>query len=124
MSDQTPATPRVVIIGAGPGGLASAMLLRAADFDVTVIERTDRMACPLLGIFGNEDRGPSPADVDDYEAALKGAGVPYQFHRYDGAGHGFQDFSNEARYCEEQSEDAWAKAVAFLDRHVKGAGLS
>ena len=30
---------RVVVIGAGPGGLASAMLARAAGADVTVLER-------------------------------------------------------------------------------------
>ncbi len=34
---------RVVVIGAGPGGLASAMLARAAGAEVTVIERADRV---------------------------------------------------------------------------------
>jgi len=34
---------RIVIIGAGPGGLASAMLLRKSGFDVTVLERLDRV---------------------------------------------------------------------------------
>ena len=74
--------------------------------------------CPVLGIFGNDDQGPSPEDVNDYEAALKAAGVPYEFHRYDGAGHGFQDFNNPERYREAQSEDAWEKALAFFARHL------
>lgn len=34
---------RVVVVGAGPGGLASAMLLRAAGAEVTVLERSDRV---------------------------------------------------------------------------------
>lgn len=35
--------PRVVVLGAGPGGLASAMLLAAAGADVTLLERRDRV---------------------------------------------------------------------------------
>ncbi len=34
---------KVVIVGAGPGGLASAMLAAKAGFDVTVLERRDRV---------------------------------------------------------------------------------
>jgi phytoene desaturase len=34
---------RVIIIGAGPGGLASAMLLSAAGYQVTVLERQLRV---------------------------------------------------------------------------------
>lgn len=33
----------VVVVGAGPGGLASAMLLRASGAEVTVLERSDRV---------------------------------------------------------------------------------
>jgi carboxymethylenebutenolidase len=90
-----------------------------ADGGTPPIDLAGRITCPVLGIFGNEDQGPSPEDVNDYEAALKGAGVPYEFHRYDGAGHGFQDFHDPNRYRKEQSEDAWSKAIAFLDRHLK-----
>ena len=85
-----------------------------ADGGPAPISLADRIACPVLGVFGNEDTGPSPADVDAYEEALKSAGVPYVFHRYDGAGHGFQDFHNAERYRKTQSEDAWAKVLAFL----------
>ncbi len=90
-----------------------------ADGATPPIELTDRIACPVLGIFGNDDESPSPEDVDDYEAALRDAGVPCEFHRYDGAGHGFQDFHNEERFRENQSEDAWEKAIWFLDRNLK-----
>ena len=83
------------------------------------IERASRIACPVLGIFGNDDPAPSPEEVDDYESALRTAGVSCEFHRYDGAGHGFQDFNSPDRYCEAQSEDAWEKAIAFFDRHLK-----
>ncbi|MFC7540287.1 dienelactone hydrolase family protein [Siccirubricoccus deserti] len=44
---------------------------------------------PLLGLFGNDDRAPSPEQVDQHEAELKKHGKNYEFHRYDGAGHGF-----------------------------------
>ena len=87
-----------------------------ADGGPAPIEHASRIGCPVLGIFGNEDAGPSPADVDDYETALRSAGVACEFHRYDGAGHGFQDFTNPERYRETQSEDAWNKTLAFLAR--------
>jgi carboxymethylenebutenolidase len=93
--------------------------LAFADGGPPPIELADRITCPVLGIFGNEDQGPSPEEVNDYEAALKKAGVSYEFHRYNGAGHGFQDFNDSNRYRKDQSEDAWEKAIAFLDRHLK-----
>ena len=35
--------PKIVIVGAGPGGLAAAILLSHAGFDVTVLERQKRV---------------------------------------------------------------------------------
>jgi len=78
---------------AGRGSLGAGAVGRA-DIGVDPIELAHRIRCPVLGIFGNEDANPTPVDVDDYEAALAAAAVPREFHRYDGAGHGFQDFSN------------------------------
>jgi len=90
-----------------------------ADGATPPIEMAGNITGPVLGIFGNDDQGPSPDDVNDYEAALKDAGKTYEFHRYDGAGHGFQDFVNEERFRKEQSDDAWEKALAFLDKNLK-----
>jgi carboxymethylenebutenolidase len=83
------------------------------------IELAPRIRCPVIGFFGNEDTNPTPADVNDYEAALKKAGVKYVFHRYDGAGHAFQSFNNPERYREGASEDAWKKALAFFGEQLK-----
>ena len=90
-----------------------------ADGGTPPIALAGRIRCPVLGIFGNDDQGPSRDDVNDYETALKDAGVSYRFHRYDGAGHGFQDFTNQDRYRRDQSEDAWSKAMGFFDENLK-----
>jgi carboxymethylenebutenolidase len=95
------------------------IMLGMGDGAIAPIELCDRIPCPVLGIFGNEDQNPSPDDVDDLDAALTKAGVPHEFHSYDGAGHGFQDFCNEDRYRKEAAEDAWEKLLAFLHTHLK-----
>ena len=94
--------------------------LQFADGAPAPITLAGNIQCPVLGIFGNEDASPSPADVNDYQAALEANGVPCEFHRYDGAGHGFQDFNNPDRYREAQAEDAWEKAIAFFRRNLGG----
>jgi len=88
---------------------------------VAPIALVDRIACPVLGIFGNDDESPSPADVDDLEAALARAGVAHELHRYDGAGHGFQDHTSPERYHAAAAEDAWAKLLGFLGRQLRVA---
>ena len=82
---------------------------------VPAIELAGQINCPMMGLFGNDDQNPSPADVDDMSAALTAAGIAHEFHRYDGAGHGFQDHTNPERFRAEQSADAWKKIFAFLD---------
>ncbi len=72
----------------------------------------------MIGIFGNDDENSSPADVDDLDAALTEAGVAHNFHRYDDAGHGFQDFTNATRYRKVPTADAWDKLLAFFDAEL------
>jgi len=82
------------------------------------IELANRIRCPVIGFFGNEDQNPPPADVDDYAKALDAAGVTYEFHRYEGAGHAFKNFASPERYRETASEDAWQKVLGFLASHL------
>jgi carboxymethylenebutenolidase len=80
---------------------------------------TKSIAAPVIGFFGLEDTNPSPADVDAIDAELTRHGKPHEFHRYEGAGHAFLNFTNAERYRASQAKDAWEKMLAFLGRHLK-----
>ena len=84
---------------------------------VAPIDLTDGLKAPLLGLFGNEDKNPSPAQVDALEAKLKACGKQYEFHRYDGAGHAFFAAERPA-YRVEQANDGWQKVYAFYRKHL------
>ncbi len=88
-----------------------------AKTPVSPIEMTPKLSCPLLGIFGNDDRAPSPEQVNQHEEALKKAGKTYEFHRYDGAGHGIW-YHHRPLFRLEQATDSWGKTMAFLRKHV------
>jgi carboxymethylenebutenolidase len=87
---------------------------------VPVIDMTPDMGCPLLGIFGNDDANPNPAQVNHIEAELRRHGKEYEFHRYDGAGHGFFAVDRPG-YRPEQAVDAWGKVFAFYAKHLQTA---
>jgi carboxymethylenebutenolidase len=82
-----------------------------------VIDMTSSMQCPLLGIFGNDDANPDPEQVNRTEAELRKLGKDYEFHRYDGAGHGFFA-ADRPNYRPEQAVDGWQKVFAFFGRHL------
>jgi carboxymethylenebutenolidase len=84
---------------------------------VAPIDLTGQMACPMIGIFGNDDKNPSPDHVNKTEEVLKKLGKHYEFHRYDGAGHAFFNTARVA-YRPEQAADGWNKVFAFLDKHL------
>jgi len=84
---------------------------------VAPVDLTDKMTAPLLGLFGNDDKNPSPDQVNRTEGVLKTLGKTYDFHRYDGAGHGF--FAAERPgYRPEQATDGWQKVIAFYRKHL------
>jgi carboxymethylenebutenolidase len=86
---------------------------------VPIIDKTPQISCPMLGLFGNEDKFPTPEQVDQIEAALKDAGKDYEFHRYDGAGHAFFG-PDRGAYRVEAALDGWQRIWAFLDKTVAG----
>jgi carboxymethylenebutenolidase len=82
-----------------------------------IVTRTPSLSCPLLGLFGKEDKFPSPEHVAELEQALREAGKTYEFHSYDGANHGFMQVDS-ARYHPQSAVDAWGKILDWFGRYL------
>jgi carboxymethylenebutenolidase len=82
-----------------------------------IVDKTPSLSCPLLGLFGEEDSYPSPAQVAELEEALKANGKTYEFHSYPDTGHSF--FSvNRPAYRVEAANDGWEKIFAFYGKYL------
>jgi carboxymethylenebutenolidase len=80
----------------------------------TPFDQLGRLRCPVIGCFGNEDRNPSPQDADKLDAELTRLGIEHAFHRYPGAGHGFQRPTKQEPAIRAAQADSWEKILAFL----------
>jgi carboxymethylenebutenolidase len=83
---------------------------------ISPLDYTKDLNSPILGIFGNEDKNPTPEQVSQHEEELKKHGKVYEFHRYDGAGHGFF-YDHSPAYRQAQAVDGWQKVFAFLEKY-------
>ena len=85
---------------------------------VAPLDYTSALSCPLLGLFGEEDRSPTPAQVAIHEEQLKKHGKQFEFTMYPGAGHGFFYHIYPAAYRAEAAVDGWKKVWEFLGRNL------
>ncbi len=109
------------VAAADPGIRACVMYYGAPITDPTTIRE---IQAAVLGNFGAEDKGPSPDQVKEFEAALKKAGKRVDFKIYPGAGHAFANVNNPwGGYREGPTMDAWKRTVAFFDKELKKASI-
>jgi carboxymethylenebutenolidase len=83
----------------------------------TLVHLTKDLSCPLLGLFGVEDKYPSPADTAELEQALQAHGKEFELHTFDGAGHGFFS-SDRPNYRVEAANAGWQEIWRFFGRHL------
>jgi carboxymethylenebutenolidase len=138
LRSQSNCNGKVGIIGTCSGGRHALMCAsRSSEFDAVadlwgggvvqpeptpqrpkaVIDMTADLNVPLLGLFGNDDQNPSPEQVNQHEEELKKHGKNYEFHRYDGAGHGFFYYQAPA-YRQEAAMDGWSKVFTFFEKNL------
>jgi carboxymethylenebutenolidase len=72
---------------------------------------------PVLGIFGDQDRGIPVEKVNQFKASLEEAGITNEIHIYPGVGHAFANPSG-ANYAPKETQDAWQKTLSFLSTHL------
>jgi carboxymethylenebutenolidase len=85
----------------------------------TYFDRVKDIRSPLLGIFGEADRGIPLEAVKQFDALLDEAGVPHEVVVYPGAAHAF--FNDERpNYHAEAAADAWRRTNEFFERCLKG----
>ena len=72
---------------------------------------------PVLGIFGDQDRGIPVEKVNQFKAALEEDGITNEIHIYPGVGHAFANPSG-ANYAPKETQDAWQKTLSFLRTHL------
>jgi carboxymethylenebutenolidase len=70
----------------------------------------------VLSIFGGADEGIPQSAVDEFDTALRKAGVKHDSTVYPGAPHSF--FDRKFTEFAEASADAWKRVQAFVSQHT------
>ncbi len=108
------------------GGVALSLGLDGVNHEATAIfygalvddpERLAGMDHEVYGTFARLDSGPSPEQVNAFEAALREADIPNDLHIYDDVNHGFWlrvDQDPDTRTA--PALDAWQRLKAYLER--------
>ncbi|WP_439470238.1 dienelactone hydrolase family protein [Brevundimonas sp.] len=83
------------------------------------VDLADDLKCPVLGLYGAEDRGIPLPSVEAMRSALARAGqTSSEILVYPGAPHGFHaDYRDSYRAAD--AADGWSKLLAFFEARVK-----
>ncbi len=84
---------------------------------VAPITLTKDMSCPLLGLFGADDKRPSPQDIAAIEAELKKHNKTYAIHTYENCGHAFFHIDRPA-YRVHAAEDGWKRVFDWFEKYL------
>jgi carboxymethylenebutenolidase len=79
----------------------------------------EKINAPVLGLFGAQDQGITPADVKKFESQMKALGKNVQVVIYPDAGHAFENPNNKTGYRAEDAADAWKRTIKFLHDNLQ-----
>ncbi|MEM7535121.1 MAG: dienelactone hydrolase family protein [Chloroflexota bacterium] len=81
-------------------------------------DQVGEVKAPLLGLYGDQDRGIPVEAVQAMDEALDGTDVEHEIYIYENAQHAFFNDTRESSYNAEVSADAWAKTLAWFSERL------
>jgi carboxymethylenebutenolidase len=76
-------------------------------------EQMASIKAPVLGLYGGSDARIN-ATIPATDSAMKRLGKSYEYHIFEGAGHGFLRGQENSEANAKASQEAWPKTVSFL----------
>lgn len=73
----------------------------------------------ILGLFGGQDRGIKPDDVNAFAAKMKQLGKDVEVKIYPDTGHAFENPGNKTGYNQADAEDAYKRQTEFFAEKLK-----
>ena len=107
------------------GGMTNQVAVNAPELDAAVPfygsqpepEEVPKIKADMLLHYAGLDERIN-AGIDEFEEALKTAGIEYKMYMYDGAAHAFFNDTG-SRYHKEGAELAWKRTIEFFNEKLK-----
>jgi carboxymethylenebutenolidase len=100
------------------GAFVTAMPPEGSGLTMTpLLSIAHQLSCPLLGLFGADDKYPSPDQTAELEQELTKLGKTFEFHTYEDAGHAFFAVDRPS-YRVAAANDGWQKILAWFGRYL------
>ncbi|MGM0666935.1 MAG: dienelactone hydrolase family protein [Bacteroidota bacterium] len=103
------------------GAMTNQLAVKAPELDAAVpyygsqpdSEDVPKIKAAVMAHYaGNDER--INAGIEEFEKAMKEAGIEYTIYMYEGAYHAFNNDSNPDRYHEEAAKLAWERTIKFF----------
>jgi carboxymethylenebutenolidase len=92
---------------------------QGASGPVTGFDLAKDIKIPFLGLFGENDKSPTPDDAKKLAELVKAQNPNIEIIIYPGAGHGFHaDY--RPSYNKVAADDAWKRCTGWFEKYLKG----
>jgi len=86
---------------------------------ISDMELVENLQCPVIGNFGEQDRGITEWAVEQLAPTIERLGKSLDMKVYPGAPHGFHRHTTPMVYRPEAAEDAFRRTMDFFGRTLK-----